>query len=113
MENQETDEKLWARITAAFLRAPARPTSLETEAFVSKVMSRLEQPEPAPWFAAGLRWLVPAMSFALAASALLIARPNASLAGPEDMVLLAGASALSHQAAAPSTDDLVAIVMER
>ena len=115
MRDQETEEKLWARIAAAFLRAPARPSSLETEAFVSKVMSRLERPVPAeaPWFAAGLRWLVPAASFALVASALFIARPDLGSAPPEDVALLAGSAGMTPQAAAPTTDDLVAMVMER
>jgi hypothetical protein len=113
--DQEIDEKLWARIAAAFLRAPARPSSLETEAFVSKVMARLERPVSigTPWFEAGLRWLVPAMSVALAASALLITRPDLMFTPPEDVALLAEGSGFTPQAAAPTTDDLVAMVMER
>ncbi|MCX5796696.1 MAG: hypothetical protein NTY77_14475 [Elusimicrobia bacterium] len=113
MKDQETDEKLWPRLAAAFLRAPARPSSLETEAFVSKVMARLERPAEAPWFSAGLRWLVPAMSVALAASALLIARPDQRFTPPEDVVLLAAGSRAAPQAVPPTTDELVAMVMER
>ena len=115
MDHQEIDEKLWARIAAAFLRAPARPSSLETEAFVSKVMARLERPVPAgiPWFETAWRWLVPAMSFALAISAFLIARPDPRFTPPEDVALLADGSGLAPQAAAPTTDDLVAMVMEK
>lgn len=115
MDHQEIDEKLWARIAASFLRAPARPSSFETEAFVSKVMARLERPAPAgtPWFEAGLRWLVPAMSFALAASALLITRPDPRFTPPEDVALLAEGFELTPQAGNPTTDDLVAMVMER
>lgn len=113
MKDQETDEKLWPRIAAAFLRAPARPTSLETDAFVHQVMARLEQPAKVPWFSAGLRWLVPAVSFALAVSGLLIARPDPRFTPPEDVVLLAEGSGVKPQAGAPSTDDLVAMVMER
>jgi hypothetical protein len=115
MDHQEIDERLWARIAAAFLRAPSQPTPQETEAFVSKVMGRLERPAPAetPWFEMGWRWLVPAMSVALAASALLITRPDPMLTPPEDIALLADGSELSPQAAEPTTDDLVAMVMER
>ena len=113
MIDQETDEKLWTRIAAAFLSAPARPSSLETEAFVHQVMARLERPAEAPWFSAGLRWLVPAVSFALAVSGLLIARPDPRFTPPEDVVLLAEGSGAAPQVGMPSTDDLVAMVMER
>jgi hypothetical protein len=119
MDHQDIDEKLWSRIAAAFLRAPSRPSAYETEAFVSRFMGRLEQPaappaasEP-PWFAAGLRWLVPVMSVALAASALLITRPDPIFTPPDDLALLADASGVSAQAAEPTTDDLVAMVMEK
>ncbi len=115
MKDRETDEKLWTRVVAAFLRIPTRPSSLETEAFVSKVMARLERPAPAetPWFATGLRWLVPTVSFALAVSALLITRPDPMLTPPEDIALLADGAGVSPQASSPTTDDLVAMVMER
>ena len=113
MKDRETDEKLWTRVVAAFLRIPTRPSSLETEAFVSKVMARLERPAEAPWSSAGLRWLVPAVSFALAVSALLITRPDPMLTPPEDIALLADGAGVSPQASSPTTDDLVAMVMER
>jgi hypothetical protein len=115
MKNEENDERLWARIVAAFLRPPVRPSARETEAFVSEFMSRLEQPEPreALWFSTGLRWLVPAVSVALAASALLITRPDPLFTPPEDVAMLAEGSGISPQTAAPTTDDLVAMVMER
>ena len=114
MDHQEIDEKLWARIAAAFLRPPSRPSSHETEAFVLRFMSRVECPKPveAPWFSTGLRWLVPAMSVALAASSLLITRPDPMLTPPEDVALLADGSGVSPQAAATTTDDLLAMVME-
>jgi hypothetical protein len=115
MDNQELDEKLWARITAVFLRSPAPPSAYETEAFVRRFMGRLEQPQPlaAPWFHSALRWLIPAMSVALAASALLIARPDPMFTPPEDVALLADGTAPAPQATEPTTDDLVAMAMEK
>lgn len=115
MDNQDNEERIWARLVAAFLRPPVQPSLPETEAFVRRFMSRLEGPEPreAPWFSAGLRWLVPAVSVALAASALLITRPDPLFTPPEDVALLAEGSGPAPQTAAPSTDELVAMVMER
>jgi hypothetical protein len=116
MRDQETDEKLWARITAAFLRAPARPNSLETEAFVTKVIGRLE-PAQEPWFAAGLRWLVPAASFALALSVFFVLRPAAEYSEPADALLLmkgetSTLARLTSQRSAPTAADLLAFTLE-
>jgi hypothetical protein len=118
MKNPETDEKLWARITAAFLRAPARPTSLETAAFASKVMARLEQPAPAKasWLSVGLRWLVPATSFALALSFFLILRPGTDYSEPAEAFLLmkgegSGLARLIAQQDSPTSADLLDLVM--
>jgi hypothetical protein len=96
----ENDQN-WRRIAHAFLRPPARPSAVETEAFVSRVMGRLE-PAEAPWSAAGLRWLVPAMSFALALSVFFVLRPAADYSEPADALLLA----------APSPDNLLALNLE-
>ena len=100
----------WERIRAAFLRAPARPSRQETEAFVCRVMGRLQDEPPRVWTA--LRWLVPAMSFALAFSAFLIARPDPSAIPPDDVALLASGSGLTPQAAPPSTAELAAVDTE-
>ena len=103
-DESEPVGKDWKRIAAAFLRPPSKPSSLETAAFVSKVMSRLEAPAARCW--QWPRWLVPAMSFAVAISAFLVARPDARFTPPEDVVLLSDSSGLTPQAAVPSTDDL-------
>ncbi|MBI5239071.1 MAG: hypothetical protein HY926_01225 [Elusimicrobia bacterium] len=94
------DDHAWRRIAAAFLRPPAAPSPVETEAFVSKVMGRLE---PEPWFSAGLRWLVPAMGFALAASVGFMLLPaGAESLEPAEALLLA----------APAPDNLLALNLE-
>jgi hypothetical protein len=106
---------VWSRIATAFLRTPPRPSAHETEEFVRRFMGRLDRPEPAaaPWFSTGLRWLVPTISIALAASALLITRPDPMFTPPEDVALLANGFDISPQADETTTDDLVAMVMER
>jgi len=107
----------WQSLARVFLRAPSLPQHYNTEAFVCKVLARLTPEESArpeaswPW--ASWRWLVPAMSFAVAVSAVLIAWPDSRLAPPEDVTLLAGGAALSQPVAAPTTDDLLAMVMEK
>lgn len=116
MKDQESDEKLWTRIAAAFLRPPAEPSAVETEAFVSRVMGRLE-PAGAPWFAAGLRWLVPAESLALALSAFFILSQAADYSEPaEGLLLMKGETSVLARLAAmqarPSTDDLLALTLE-
>lgn len=112
--DESKGEKDWERIAATFLRAPLQPSTHETDAFVRRFMSRLESLEPveAPWFRIGLRWLVPAVSVALAASALLITRPDPMYTPAEDVAMLADGSGISQQTA-PTTDDLVAMVMEK
>jgi len=119
MGPEETEQKLWERIAAAFLRAPARPTSLETAAFVDKVMARLERPapRPAPWAAAGWRWLIPVESLALALSLLLMLGQGVDYSEPaEGLLLMKGeASGLARIAALqvrPSPDELLALTLE-
>jgi hypothetical protein len=46
-------------------------------------------------------------------SAFLIARPDPRFTLPEDVVLLAEGSGVTPQATPPTTDDLVAMVMEK
>ena len=110
----EAEDKDWKRIAAAFLRSPAKPTPYETEVFVRKVLSRLEEPSPQPWL--GLNWLVPATSFALAVSLMLILRPALEVASPADELFLAGeeASGLAAMVSrpdSPTTGDVLALAM--
>jgi anti-sigma factor RsiW len=67
----------WERLTKAFLRCPPAPTPFQTEAFVSRVMSRLPAAlEPFAWLTG--RWLVPALGLCVMVLALSF-RPYAGL----------------------------------
>ncbi|MBI3554438.1 MAG: hypothetical protein HY077_18230 [Elusimicrobia bacterium] len=55
------------RIAEALFRAPKTPTDFETEAFVSRVMGRIEEARsPALQWLTG-RWTVPALGLGIAA----------------------------------------------
>ena len=66
MKPEERMEKLWR----AFWRPLPPPTPQQTEAFIHRVLSRL--PEETPWYAASLRWLVPALSFAMSVTVKIV-----------------------------------------
>lgn len=86
-----SDDHRWRRVRAAFFRAPKPPTSFETEAFVRRVMARVEQPPATvfPWGALfGARWLVPALSLGLGMLLVSILRPGLENADPLDTLLL-------------------------
>jgi hypothetical protein len=86
MKDEETHEndRAWRRIAAAFLRPAPGPSPVQTEAFVSRVMGRLE---PEPWRAAGLRWLTPAAGLALAASVGFMLLPTSAPAEPAETMM--------------------------
>jgi hypothetical protein len=81
----------WRRIAAAFFHAPQPPSSSQTEAFVRRVMARVE-PQPAavfPWQALlGARWLVPALSLSLAMLLFKVMSPGLEAGAPLDTLLL-------------------------
>lgn len=85
-EEIREDDHAWRRVAAAFLRPAPGPTPVQTEAFVSRLMGRLE-PAPAPWFAAGLRWLTPAAGLALAASVGFMLLPTSAPAEPAEAMV--------------------------
>ena len=102
MKHEERLENLWH----AFWHPLPPPTPQQTEAFIHRVLSRL--PEETPWYAASLRWLVPALSFAMAASLLLIAWPRSERLSPLEETVQAGWS----QPTIATADDLLALLME-
>ncbi|MDD5630240.1 MAG: hypothetical protein PHU21_14330 [Elusimicrobia bacterium] len=115
MQPKEDLDQLWPRIAAAFLRPPARPTPVQTEAFVAKVMARLD--EPAGGGAALLRWLTPAVSFALAASVGFMLLPAADRSEPAEALLLmsrpdSGVARLTALPGPPSADEVLALTLE-
>ncbi len=122
-DSRQAEDQEWARIAAAFLAQPSRPTAAETEAFVTKFMDRL-QPEQAPvpetvspWPWALWRWATPAMGFALATSLALLLQPGSEPGDPADLLLTGGEGVIQVQAASqlrePTTDDMLALAMER
>lgn len=82
MDNEEIRDPEWEKLAEVFLRPAAPPSPVETEAFVYRVMARLKA-RSAPT-ARALRWLTPALGFALAMSAALILRPAATSPSPYD-----------------------------
>lgn len=93
-EEIREDDHAWRRVAAAFLRPAPGPTPVQTEAFVSRLMGRLE-PAPSSWLAAGLRWLTPAAGLALAASVGFMLLPTAAPADPIE-TLIAGPAIPQH-----------------
>lgn len=91
-EELREDDHAWRRIAAAFLRPAPGPSPVQTEAFVSRLMGRLE---PEPWFTAGLRWLTPAAGLALAASVAFMLLPTDAPADPIE-TLIAGPTIPKH-----------------
>ena len=72
--NDQDSSELWKRLGPLFFRKPAPPTPFETEAFVARVMGRVEERRAAGsplniW----LRWLLPAAGLA---ALLLVAVPS-------------------------------------
>ena len=115
MRDQEPEaaDQDWARIAAAFLRAPSKPSPIETEAFVCRVMARLEA--DSPW-AAAFRWLVPSTSFALALSLAFMLQPTLDFVEPADAFLMmkgesSGLARLTNREQ-PSPADLFALSLE-
>ena len=82
----EENDQNWRRVAAAFLRPAPGPTPVQTEAFVSRLMGRLE-PAPSSWIAAGLRWLTPAAGLALAASVGFMLLPTSAPAEPAEALV--------------------------
>lgn len=115
MEQEDPQSRQrWERLAKVFFRPPAPPTPRETEAFVSRVMSRLPQPAPQPSVPAW-SWAVPALSFGMAA-ALFVFWP-APESGPAEVLLLSESrsSALSEIIAGSeevSPDDILASALE-
>jgi hypothetical protein len=77
--------ELWRRLGPVFFRKPAPPTPFETEAFVSRVMGRVEERRAAGspvriW----LRWMLPAAGLA----ALLAVAVPAPEAPPDFQLML-------------------------
>ncbi len=107
MNREEIRDPEWEKLAQVFLRQAPPPTPVETEAFVCRVMARLK-PRTSPW--AALRWLTPALGFALAMSAALILRPAPSSLVPDDE---GGLSSILSQPNAPTTDALLALALEK
>ena len=114
------EHERWERIAGAFLRAAPPPAQSETEIFVGRVMARIhaELPEEtaAPWSWAGMRWMAPALGFALAMAFLLAMWPGPELIAPEDAALLTegeagGWASWVSQSSPPTADDMLAVAM--
>jgi len=111
-----SEHERWERLAGAFFRAAPRPAEGETELFAARVMARIRaepREEATPWAWAGLRWMAPALGFALAAAFLLAMWPAPERLAPDDVLLLTGgeASALEawvSQPAFPAADDMLA-----
>lgn len=71
MENEPKDPE-WEKLSRIFLQPTQPPSAAQTEAFVCRVMARLEPQTPV---GNALRWLTPALGFALAVSMVLALRP--------------------------------------
>jgi anti-sigma factor RsiW len=115
-----SEQERWKHIAGAFLRAAPSPAEGETERFTARVMARIhaEIPEEtaAPWSWAGLRWMAPALGFALATAFLLAIWPGPEFPAPEDVAVLTegeagGLAAWVSEPAAPTTDDLLAVAL--
>lgn len=89
----------WKRLTAAFFKPSKPPTAFETEAFVSRVMGRLEAERAHQAWWTG-RWLVPALGVGLAAALLVVSRTASDSTLPLDAQLLAGGDSSVVQLAA-------------
>lgn len=84
--------RAWERVTRAFLRRPARPTSAETERCVRAVMARLSAPTAsASWWdvLVSSPWLTPALGLASAALVLSFL-PYGGLAALEPVFVAQG-----------------------
>jgi len=64
------------RLGPALFRAPARPDPRSTEAFVSRVMARVEADSVSLWERLAARVLAPALGLALAGLVFAIAMPD-------------------------------------
>jgi hypothetical protein len=81
MDHEEIRDPEWEKLANIFLRPTPPPSPIETEAFVCRVMARLK---PQSSTTRALRWLTPALGFALAMSAVLLLRPTSTSVSPYD-----------------------------
>ncbi|MFA6004259.1 MAG: hypothetical protein WC881_09340 [Elusimicrobiota bacterium] len=93
MQTEEPDDA--PPLVKAFLRPGPEPARRDTDAFARSVMARVRRECPAeaagPWYAAGPRWLVPALSLGLAAVAVMaVLLPVSELSATESLLMSDG-----------------------
>lgn len=70
------------RLSSALFRAPSAADPRSTEAFVARVMGRLEAESVSPWERFAALWLAPAFGLALAALIFTISSPRVDADAP-------------------------------
>ncbi len=82
------------RLSSALFRAPAPADPRATEAFVARVMGRLEAECVSPWERFAALWLAPAFGLALAALIFTIATPRVDADAPLGVAVTMDADAV-------------------
>jgi len=105
------DLDVWRAAARTFFAKPAAPSPVATEAFVARVMGRIEEPRDSVWARLlSPRWLVPALA-GLAVASLLAVPGLRGVPDPAETMILGekgGAGFLSFvNGSAPSTHDEV------
>ncbi|MEK7859595.1 MAG: hypothetical protein AAB320_10700 [Elusimicrobiota bacterium] len=84
------EDQGWKAVSEVFFRRPAPPGATQTEAFVARVMGRLEEEARSPWRVfLSLRWTAPALGLAAALMFLSISQPEGEALLSEDGFMVA------------------------